>query len=94
MQERRSLTNARERLFSTVSGEGGNSFISLRSGKELKATEAQRIVTQVWRIPLERIRINAVSERPEEAVEVYANDKCSIPAGMGKYISLCRQIVE
>ena len=34
----------------------------------------------------ERISINAVCERPEEAVGVYAKDKCSIPAGMGKYI--------
>ena len=30
---------------------GFHSFISLKSGKVLKATEAQRISTQVWRIP-------------------------------------------
>ena len=52
----------------------------------LKATEAQRISTQVWRIPCEKISINAVSERPEEAVGVYVQDAYSIPAGMGKYI--------
>ena len=65
---------------------GCHCFISLRSGKVLKATEAQRISTQVWRIPCERICINAVSERPKEAIGVYAKDKCSIPTGMGKYI--------
>ena len=62
-----------------------NSFISRRSGKVLKATEGQRISTQVWRISIEKISINVVSERPEEAVGVYAQE-CSIPAGMGKYI--------
>ena len=44
------------------------------------------ISTQVWRIPQEKISINMLSERPEEAVRVYAKDNCSIPAGMGKYI--------
>ena len=63
-----------------------HSFISLKSGKVLKATKAQRISTQVWRIPHEKISINAVSERPDEAVGVYAQNECSIPAGMGKYI--------
>ena len=52
----------------------------------LKATEDQRISTQVWRIPREKISINVVNERPEEAIGVYAQDECSIPAGMGKYI--------
>ena len=47
---------------------GCYSFISLRSEKVLKATEAQRISTQIWRISCERISINAVSERLEEAV--------------------------
>ena len=42
---------------------GCHSFISLRSGKVLKATKTQRISTQVLRIPRERISINAVSER-------------------------------
>ena len=65
---------------------GCNSFISLGSGKVLRATEAQRISRQVWRIPCERISINAVSERLEEAVGVYAKEECSIPTGMGKYI--------
>ena len=49
-------------------------FISLRSGKVLKATKAQRISTHIWRIPCDRININAVNERPEEVVEVYAKD--------------------
>ena len=65
---------------------GCHSFNSRRSRKVLKATEAQRISTQVWRIPCERVSINAVSERPVEAVGIYAQDECSIPAGMGKYI--------
>ena len=41
------------------------------SGKVLKAKEGQRISTHVWRIPREKISINVVSERPEEAVGVY-----------------------
>ena len=36
----------------------------------------------------EKININVVSEKPEEAVGVYEKDKCSIPAGMGKYFPL------
>ena len=32
------------------------------------------------------ISINKLSERPEEAVGVYAKDNCYIPEGMGKYI--------
>ena len=34
-----------------------------------KATEGQRISTQIWRIPREKISIIVGSERPEEAVE-------------------------
>ena len=40
----------------------------------------------MWRIPGERIRVNTLSELPEEAVGVYAKDDCSIPSGMWKYI--------
>ena len=65
---------------------GCNSFISLRSGKVLKATKAQRISTEVWRIPCKKISINALSERSDKVVGVYAQDECSIPEGMGKYI--------
>ena len=54
----------------------------------LKATKAPMISTQVWRIPCKKISINAESERPEEAVGVYAQDECFIPAGMDKYISV------
>ena len=43
---------------------GCHNFFSQRSGKVLKAAEDQRISTQVWRIPSEKISINAVSERP------------------------------
>ena len=67
---------------------GCHSFISLRSGKVLKATKSQRISPQVWRIPLEKISINAVSERPEEDMGVYAKEKCLIPTGKGKYIPM------
>ena len=89
MHGRRGCTNAkRDRSASRarlVDG-GCNSFISRRSGKVLKAMEGQRISTQVWRIPREKININVVSGRPEEALGVYAQEECSIPAGMGKYI--------
>ena len=44
------------------------------------------ISKKFWRISCERISINSVSERTEEAKGAYATDKCSIPAGMGKYI--------
>ena len=43
---------------------GCNNFIIQRSGKVLIATKGQRISTQVWRIPCEKISINVVSERP------------------------------
>ena len=65
---------------------GCHSFISQRFRKVLKATKAHRMSTQVWRISCERFCINAVSERPEEAVGVYTQDECSITPGMGKYI--------
>ena len=67
---------------------GCHSFLSKRSGRVLKATEDQMISMQVWRIPFERISIKMLSERPEEAVGVYAKYICSIPAGMGKYTSV------
>ena len=38
--------------------------------------------------PKGEIIINMLQERPEEVVGVYAKDTCSIPAGMGKYISV------
>ena len=65
---------------------GCHNFIRKRSGRVLKATEDQMILMQVWRIPCERMGFNRLSERPEEAVGVYAKDDCLIPAGMGKYI--------
>ena len=65
---------------------GCHSFISKKSGVVLPATKDKIISTQVWRIPLERISINRIQERPEEVVGVYVKDTCSIPAGMGKYI--------
>ena len=52
----------------------------------LKATKGQTISVQVWSIPHDKIGVNTVSERLEEAMGVYAKDDCSIPAGMGKYI--------
>ena len=66
--------------------EGCHSFLSKRTGRVLKATEDQMISLQVWRIPRERISINTLSERLEEAVRVYAKDNCSNPLGMEKYI--------
>ena len=64
---------------------GCHNFISKRSEKVLKATKDQRISTQAWRIPSEKISINAVSERLEEAVGIYAKEECSIPADLGNY---------
>ena len=49
-----------------------NSFVNQRSGKVWRATEEQRISTQVWRIPGEKINIIVLRERPEEDVGVYA----------------------
>ena len=49
---------------------GCHSFLSKRSGKVLKATQAQMSSMQVWRIPGKRISVNTLSERPEEAVGV------------------------
>ena len=47
---------------------GCHSFLSKRPGRVLKATKDQIISMQVWRIPLERISVNTLSERLEEAV--------------------------
>ena len=63
-----------------------NSFVNRRSGKVWRATKVQRISTQVWRIPHEKIIINVLRERPEEDVGVKTQEECFIPAGMGKYI--------
>ena len=67
---------------------GCYSFINRRSGRVWKAMEEQKISTQVWRIPREKISINVVRERPEEAIGVYTQEECFIPAGMGKYIPI------
>ena len=47
-----------------------NNFVKWRSGKVWRATKEQRISTQVWRIPSEKININVLRERPEEDVGV------------------------
>ena len=57
-----------------------------RSQKVWRATEEQKISTQVWRILREKININVLKERTEEDIGVYTKEECSIPAGMGKYI--------
>ena len=49
---------------------GCNSFVIRRSGTVWRATEEQKISTQVWRIPCEKININVVRERSEENVGV------------------------
>ena len=63
-----------------------HSFISKKTGRMLKATKDQMISSQVWRIPREKISTNTLKERMEEATGVYANENCSIPMGIGKYI--------
>ena len=67
---------------------GCNNFVNRRSGKVWRETEEQKIATQVWRIPHDKININILMERIEEDIGVYAQKECSIPAGMGKYIPL------
>ena len=49
----------------------------------LKATEDQRILLQVWRIPSKKISINTFKERQKEAPGVYAKEDCLIPAAQG-----------
>ena len=63
-----------------------SSFKHRRSGRIWRATKAQEISTQAWRIPLDKISINILQDGVEENVGVYAKEQCSIPAGMGKYI--------
>ena len=59
---------------------GCNNFANQRSGKVWRATEEQKISTQVWRIPREKKNINVLKERTEEDVGVvYAREECSIP---------------
>ena len=58
-----------------------HSFKSKKTGRVLKANEDQRISMQVWRIPHEKISINTLNERPEEALGVYAKEDCLIPTG-------------
>ena len=43
------------------------------------------ISMHVCRIPHEKININTLSERTQEAVGLYAKDDCSIPVGRWKY---------
>ena len=71
---------------------GCHNFINKRSGRVLKATEDQRISMQGWRIPGEKISVNTLSERPEEAVGVNAKDDYLISLEWGN-ISRCRRII-
>ena len=65
---------------------GCNNFVNRRSEKVWRATEEQKISTQVCRNPCEKIHINVLKERTEEDIGVYAKEECSIHSGMGKYI--------
>ena len=65
---------------------GCSSFENRRLGRKWRATKAQEISTQAWRIPRDKISINILQDGVEENVGVYAKEQCSIPAGMGKYI--------
>ena len=58
---------------------GCHNVANRRSGKVWRATKEQRI-------PHEKTNINVLRERPEEDVGVYAQEECSIPTWMGKYI--------
>ena len=63
---------------------GCSSFEHWRSGRIWREMREQKISTQAWRIPREKITINVLKDGVEENVRVYAKDQCSIPAGMGK----------
>ena len=65
-----------------------SSFELRRSGRIWRATKEQEISTQAWRIPREKISINVLKDGVEENVGVNAKEQCSIPAGMGKYITV------
>ena len=68
-----------------------SSFKHRRSGRIWRATKAQEISTQAWRIPQDKIIINILQDGVEENVGVYAKEQCLIPAG--KSTSLYRQTV-
>ena len=61
------------------------SFENRRSGKICRVTREQEISAQTWRIPREKMNINVLQGGVKENVGVYPKEKCSIPAGMGKY---------
>ena len=71
---------------------GGHSFLGKKSGMVSKATKDQMISTQVWRISWERISINTLSERPEEAMRVLKRMPVPFPQEWGN-IFPCRGIV-
>ena len=75
-------SNLRARL---VDG-GCVSFKNRRSGKKCSANKGQEIAAQTWRIPREKRNINVLQDGVEKNIGVYAKEKCSIPAGMGKYV--------
>ena len=75
-------SNSRARL---VDG-GCVSFENRRSGKICRANKEQEISAQTWRIPREKMNINVLQGGVEENIGVYAKEKCSIPAGMVKYV--------
>ena len=62
------------------------SFENSKSRKIWNATSDQEISTQAWRIPREKVTINALKDVLAGNVGVYAKEQCSIPAGTGKYI--------
>ena len=68
------------------------SFEKQRSGKISRATKEQEISAQTWRIPREKMNINVLQDGVEENIKVYAKEKCSIPAGMGKFVPVPTKI--
>ena len=77
-------SNSRARL---VDG-GCVSFKNRRSGKISRATKEQEISAQTWRIPREKMNVNVLQGEIKENIGIYAKEKCSIPAGMGKYVPI------
>ena len=61
-------------------------FKNQRLWKICRATKEQEIYAQTCRIPREKMNVNMLQDRIKENIGVYAKEKCSIPAGMGKYV--------
>ena len=76
------LSHDRDRSHQRTKELEGSLGLALQAIKRLEVD----ISVQTWRIPCEKRNINVLQGGVEENIGVYAKDKCSIPAGMGKYV--------